>query len=38
MQVRASVKPRCNYCKVFKRKGVIIVRCSREKRHNQRQG
>lgn len=38
MQVRASVKPRCEYCKVIKREGVIIVRCRRHKRHNQRQG
>ncbi|MFP3974884.1 MAG: 50S ribosomal protein L36 [Dehalococcoidia bacterium] len=37
MKVRASVKPRCNKCKVVKRKGVLRVICSNP-RHNQRQG
>jgi len=38
MKVRASVKPRCEYCKVIKRKGVIRVICSRTPKHKQRQG
>lgn len=38
VKVRASVKPRCEYCKVIKRKGVIRVICSRTPKHKQRQG
>lgn len=38
MKVRASVKPRCEYCKVIKRKGIIRVICSRTSKHKQRQG
>jgi large subunit ribosomal protein L36 len=38
MKVHASVKPRCEYCRVIKRKGVIRVICSRQPRHKQRQG
>ncbi len=38
MKVRASVKPRCEYCKVIKRKGIIRVICSRTPKHKQRQG
>ncbi|NQT73640.1 MAG: 50S ribosomal protein L36 [Chloroflexi bacterium] len=37
MKVRASVKPRCNNCKVVKRKGVLRVICTNP-RHKQRQG
>ena len=37
MKVRASVKPRCDKCKIIKRKGVIRVICSNP-RHTQRQG
>jgi len=37
MKVRASVKPRCDKCKIIKRKGVIRVICSNP-RHSQRQG
>ncbi|MDR0946274.1 MAG: 50S ribosomal protein L36 [Ruminococcus sp.] len=37
MKVSASVKPRCENCKVIKRKGIIRVICSNP-RHKQRQG
>lgn len=38
MKVRASVKKLCGGCKIVKRKGVVRVICSKEKRHKQRQG
>ena len=37
MKVSASVKTRCQKCKVIRRKGVIRVICV-IKRHKQRQG
>ncbi|MBT4483991.1 50S ribosomal protein L36 [Candidatus Latescibacterota bacterium] len=37
MRVRASVKKRCNRCKILKRKGVLRVICINP-RHKQRQG
>ena len=37
MKVRASVKRRCNNCKVIRRKGVVRIICSNPK-HIQRQG
>jgi large subunit ribosomal protein L36 len=37
VKVRASVKPRCDKCKVIKRRGVVRVICE-NKRHKQRQG
>ncbi|MEI6043993.1 MAG: 50S ribosomal protein L36 [Chloroflexota bacterium] len=37
MKVRASVKPRCEKCKIIKRKGVVMVICTTVK-HKQRQG
>ncbi len=37
MKVRASVKVRCEKCKVIKRSGTIMVICSNP-RHKQRQG
>lgn len=38
MKVRASVKRRCEYCQIVKRKGVVRVICARNPRHKQRQG
>jgi large subunit ribosomal protein L36 len=38
MKVRASLKPRCEYCKVIRRKGVVMVICSKNPKHNQKQG
>ncbi|MEE8362978.1 MAG: 50S ribosomal protein L36 [Dehalococcoidia bacterium] len=37
MKVRASVKPRCNKCKVVRRRGTVRVLCETS-RHKQRQG
>ncbi len=37
MKVKASVKPRCDKCKVIKRNGKIEVICENPK-HKQRQG
>ena len=37
MKVSASVKPRCERCKVIKRSGVVMVICVIPK-HKQRQG
>jgi large subunit ribosomal protein L36 len=37
MKVRASVKPRCEKCKIIRRRGVVRVICE-IKRHKQRQG
>ena len=37
MKESASVRPRCNKCKIIKRKGVVRVICA-DKRHKQRQG
>lgn len=38
MKVRASVKKICEHCQIIRRKGVVRVRCSRSKKHKQRQG
>jgi large subunit ribosomal protein L36 len=38
MKVHASVKKRCEYCKIIRRKGILRVICSRYPRHKQRQG
>lgn len=37
MKVQASVKQRCNKCKIIKRKGVLFIICDNPK-HKQRQG
>ncbi|HKY88373.1 MAG TPA: 50S ribosomal protein L36 [Candidatus Limnocylindrales bacterium] len=37
MKVQASVKPRCERCKVIRRHGAVIVICTNPK-HKQRQG
>jgi large subunit ribosomal protein L36 len=37
MKVKASVKVRCENCKVIRRRGVVRVICSKPK-HKQRQG
>jgi large subunit ribosomal protein L36 len=37
MKVRASVKKRCEKCRIIKRKGKVIVICENPK-HKQRQG
>ena len=38
MKVKASVKPRCDHCKLVKRKGTLRVICSKNPRHKQKQG
>ncbi|MEA2066487.1 MAG: 50S ribosomal protein L36 [Thermotogota bacterium] len=38
MKVKASVKKRCEHCKLIKRKGRVWVVCKKNPRHNQRQG
>jgi large subunit ribosomal protein L36 len=37
MKVSASVKPRCDKCRVIRRKGVVRIICVNAK-HKQRQG
>lgn len=37
VKVRASVKVRCEKCKIIKRKGVVTVICDNPK-HKQKQG
>jgi large subunit ribosomal protein L36 len=36
MKVQVSIKPRCEKCKVIKRKGILRIIC-RNPRHKQRQ-
>jgi large subunit ribosomal protein L36 len=38
MKVRPSVKKMCDRCKVIRRRGRILVICSNNPRHKQRQG
>ncbi|BBJ27208.1 MAG: 50S ribosomal protein L36 [Athalassotoga sp.] len=38
MKVQASVKKRCDACRIVKRNGVVRVICSKNPKHNQRQG
>lgn len=37
MKVQASVKKRCEHCKIVRRKGKVYVICKKP-RHKQRQG
>ena len=38
MKVRASVKKMCDNCKIVKRHGRVMVICSANPKHKQRQG
>lgn len=38
MKVQASVKKVCRNCKIIRRNGRVMVICSAEPRHKQRQG
>lgn len=38
MKVKASVKKICPQCKVVRRKGRVMVVCTANARHKQRQG
>jgi large subunit ribosomal protein L36 len=37
MKIRTSVKPRCERCKIIRRKGAVMIICSNPK-HKQKQG
>lgn len=37
MKVKASVKVRCDKCRVVKREGIVMIICTNP-RHKQRQG
>ena len=37
MKVRPSVKPICEYCKVIRRNGRVMVICPSNPKHKQRQ-
>ncbi|MCX7996352.1 MAG: 50S ribosomal protein L36 [Patescibacteria group bacterium] len=38
MKVRASVKPKCEWCQVVVRRGRMRIICSRSPKHKQTQG
>ena len=38
MKVRPSVKKMCEHCKVVRRKGRVMIICSANPKHKQRQG
>ena len=38
MKVRPSVKKMCDNCKIVKRRGRVMVICSANPKHKQRQG
>jgi len=38
MKVRASVKKICDKCCIIRRKGKVLVICSADAKHKQRQG
>jgi len=38
MKVRPSVKPMCDKCKIIRRNGIVMVICSKNKNHKQKQG
>ncbi|MEI7919650.1 MAG: 50S ribosomal protein L36 [bacterium] len=38
MKVKASLKKRCMYCQIVKRKGTLYVICKKNPRHKVRQG
>lgn len=38
VKVRASVKPRCEHCKVIRRERIVMVICKKNPKHKQRQG
>ena len=38
MKVRPSVKPMSEHCKIIKRHGRVMVICSANPKHKQRQG
>ena len=36
MKIKASIKPRCENCKIIRRKGVLRIICSKNPRHKDR--
>ena len=38
MKVHASVKKRCKDCKIIRRNRVVMVICSKDPKHKQKQG
>nr|NP_038362.1 ribosomal protein L36 [Mesostigma viride]Q9MUU8.1 RecName: Full=Large ribosomal subunit protein bL36c; AltName: Full=50S ribosomal protein L36, chloroplastic [Mesostigma viride]AAF43803.1 ribosomal protein L36 [Mesostigma viride]WKT08289.1 ribosomal protein L36 [Mesostigma viride]WKT08395.1 ribosomal protein L36 [Mesostigma viride] len=38
MKVRASVRKICENCRLIKRRGTVMVICSNNPKHKQRQG
>jgi len=38
LKVRPSVKPICEHCRVIRRHGRVMVICTNNARHKQRQG
>jgi large subunit ribosomal protein L36 len=38
MKVQASVKKRCDSCRIIRRRGVLRVICKKDPTHKQRQG
>ena len=38
MKIKASIKPRCENCKIIRCKGVLRIICSKNPRHKQKQG
>lgn len=38
MKVKASLKKRCMYCQIIKRKGKLYIVCKKNARHKTRQG
>jgi large subunit ribosomal protein L36 len=38
MKVQASVKKRCEHCKIIRRHGVVRIICKKNPKHKQRQG
>ncbi|HOA04260.1 MAG TPA: 50S ribosomal protein L36 [Candidatus Fermentibacter daniensis] len=38
MKVRSSVKRICDYCRIVRRQGKVLVICPRNPKHKQRQG
>jgi len=38
VKVRASVKARCDNCKIIRRHGTVVVICTTNPKHKQRQG
>ena len=38
MKVRSSVKKICESCKIIRRKGRVMVICTKSAKHKQRQG